>query len=202
MDEATVFVVDDDAAVRESLRWMIEGAGLRVLTYERAEAFLTAYKPTRAGCLVLDVNMPGMNGLALQQQLLARRIRIGIVFITAYATVPNAVAAMRAGAIDFLTKPFSEQLLLDRIHYCIEQAQREQTHNAARTHLAIRFARLTRREQEIMRDVVAGKSNKAIAAERHISQKTVESHRAKVMQKLEVHTLAELMRMVLTAEHL
>lgn len=200
MDDSVVFIVDDDAGVRESLRWMIESAGLRVKTYARAEDFLATYRPTRAGCLVLDLRMPGMNGIALQQQLIERRIHIGVIFITAHASVPTAVNAMRAGAVDFLTKPFSEQALLDRIHHCIEKARRESSNNAERADFAARFARLTPREQEILRDVVSGKSNKIIAAERKISQKTVESHRAKMMHKLQAHSLADLMRKVFTEQ--
>ncbi|MBI3897820.1 MAG: response regulator transcription factor [Gammaproteobacteria bacterium] len=201
-DEITVYVVDDDAAVRDSLRWMIEGAGLRVETFASAEDFLTAYDSGRGGCLVLDIRMPGMNGMALQKQLISRRIPIGIIFITAHGTVQNAVSAMRSGAVDFLTKPFSEEALLDRINQCIGEARRQKAHNAERANLAARFALLTPREQEILRDVISGKSNKVIAAERHISQKTVEAHRANMMQKLQARSLAELMRMVLPREDL
>lgn len=202
MDDATVFVVDDDAAVRDSLRWMIESAGLRVETFACAEDFLNAYDPGRPGCLVLDIRMPGMSGMGLQKQLLARNIPIAIIFITAHATVPTAVHAMRAGAVDFITKPFSEEALLDRITQCIDDARRQHSRNLERAGLAARFALLTPREQEIMHDVIAGKPNKVIAADRRISQKTVEAHRAKMMQKLQARSLAELMRMVLPQEDL
>lgn len=196
-DEPTVFVVDDDAAVRDSLRWMIESAGLRVETFACAEDFLDAYQPGRPGCLVLDMRMPGMSGIALQKQLAARNIEIAIIFITAHASVPTAVHAMRAGAVDFITKPFSEEALLDRITQCIEEARRRHAQSLERAGLAARFATLTPREHEILQDVVAGKPNKVIAAERGISQKTVEAHRAKMMQKLQARSLADLMRMVL-----
>lgn len=196
-DEPTVFVVDDDAAVRDSLRWMIESAGLRVETFACAEDFLDAYESGRPGCLVLDMRMPGMSGIALQKQLAARNIDIAIIFITAHASVPTAVHAMRAGAVDFITKPFSEEALLDRISQCIEEARRRHAQNVERAGLAARFALLTPREHEILQDVVAGKPNKVIAAERGISQKTVEAHRAKMMQKLQARSLADLMRMVL-----
>jgi len=201
-DEATVFVVDDDAAVRDSLRFIIESVGLRVETYACAQDFLEAYDSARPGCLVLDVRMPGMSGTDLQKQLAARDIDIAIIFITAHATVPTAVHAMRAGAIDFITKPFSDQVLLDRITQCIEEARRTHARNRERADLAARFALLTPREHEILHDVAAGKSNKVIAAERSISQKTVEAHRAKMMQKLRARTLAELMRMVLPQQNL
>lgn len=195
--EPTVFVVDDDAAVRDSLSWMIEAAGLNVETFASAEDFLASYDPLRPGCLVLDMRMPGMSGIALQKQLASRNIDIAIIFITAHASVPTAVHAMRAGAIDFLTKPFSEDLLIDRITQCIEEARKRQVRNAAQADLAARFALLTPREKEILHDVVAGKPNKVIAAERAISQKTVEAHRARMMQKLRARSLPDLMRMVL-----
>lgn len=201
-DDATVFVVDDDAGVRDSLRWVIESAGLRVETFACAPDFLDAYNPSRPGCLVLDIRMPGMSGMDLQKELVARDIDIGIIFITAHATVATAVHAMRAGAVDFITKPFSDQALLDRVTECIERARRRYRHSLERADMAARFALLTPREHEIMSDVVSGKSNKVIAAERNISQKTVEAHRAKMMQKLQARSLAELMRMVLPQEDL
>lgn len=201
MDQATVFVVDDDAAVRDSLRWMIESSGeLRVETFEKAEDFLHKHDPLRVGCLVLDIRMPGMSGIELQKELASRQSRIGIIFVTAHGNVPTAVHAMRAGAVDFLTKPFDEQTLLKRINQCVETARREQQRNAERSHLAVRVALLTPRERQIMRDVVSGKSSKAIAEAHHISRKTVEAHRAKVMQKLQVKSVAELMRVVLPNE--
>ncbi len=196
-NDATVFVVDDDTAVRDSLAWMIESAGLRVETFASAEEFLDAYEPNRPGCLVLDMRMPGMGGIALQKHLAARNIDIAIIFITAHASVPTAVHAMRAGAVDFIPKPFSEEALLDRITHCIEEARRRHARRLERAGLAARFALLTPREHEILQDVVAGKPNKVIAAERGISQKTVEAHRAKMMQKLQARSLADLMRMVL-----
>jgi FixJ family two-component response regulator len=199
--EPTVFVVDDDAAVRDSLSWMIEAAGLNVQAYACAEEFLASYDPVRPGCLVLDMRMPGMSGIALQKQLASRNVDIAIIFITAHASVPIAVHAMRAGAVDFLTKPFSEDALLDRITQCIEDARRRQASNVAQADLAARFALLTPREREILHDVVAGKPNKVIAAERGISQKTVEAHRARMMQKLRARSLADLMRMVLERKH-
>ncbi len=200
--EPTVFVVDDDAAVRDSLSWMIEAAGLNVETFASAEDFLASYDPLRPGCLVLDMRMPGMSGIALQKQLASRNIDIAIIFITAHASVPTAVHAMRAGAIDFLTKPFSEDVLIDRITQCIEEARKRQVRNAAQADLAARFALLTPREKEILHDVVAGKPNKVIAAERAISQKTVEAHRARMMQKLRARSLPDLMRMVLQRQDL
>jgi two-component system, LuxR family, response regulator FixJ len=201
MDQATVFVVDDDEAVRDSLRWMIEASGnLRVEAYGSAEEFLSAYDPMRIACLVLDIRMPGMTGIELQKQLQARHSYLGIIFITAHGNVPTAVHAMRAGAIDFLTKPFNEKALLERITQCLDTARRERTRNAERSTLAARFALLTPREREIMRDVLAGKSSKTIADAHQISRKTVEAHRAKMMQKLRVKSVAELMHTVLPSD--
>ncbi len=198
----TVFVVDDDDAVRDSLRWTIESAGYQVEAYPTAQEFLQKYHPAQIGCLVLDMRMPGMSGMELQKQLVARNAQLGIIFITAHATVPAAVQAMRAGAIDFITKPFDDQTLLDRVQRCMERARAREQEHAQNADLAGRLAQLTPREHEIMRDVIAGKSNKVIAAERNISSKTVEAHRAKVMQKLGAKSLAHLMRMVLPREDL
>lgn len=198
--DPTVFVVDDDAAVRDSLSWLIESAGLKVEAFASAEEFLNAYRSNCPSCLVLDMRMPGMSGIALQKQLTARNIDIPIIFITAHASVPAAVHAMRAGAVDFLTKPFREETLLDRIRQCMAQASERRQRHAAQADVLARFALLTPREREVLHDVVAGKPNKVIAAERKISQKTVEAHRAKMMQKLQARSLAELMRMVFASQ--
>lgn len=156
----------------------------------------------RPARLVLDIRMPEMSGLDLQKELRARKIEIGIIFITGHANVPTAVHAMRAGAADFVTKPFSQQALLSRITHCIERAKEAHSQRQQHAGVSARLATLTPREQEIMRDVVSGKSNKVIAAERSINQKTVEAHRAKMMQKLQAKSLAELMRITLPREDL
>jgi len=198
--EPTVFVVDDDQAVRDALHFVIHSSGRKVETYPSAEAFLEAYHPTRPGCLVLDVRMPGVSGLSLQQTLVERRLPIPIIFISAHGTVPTAVRAMHAGAFDFLTKPFDNEVLLDRIEQCIKRDQATRARLAEQDKIATRLAQLTPRERQVMDFVVAGKLNKEIAAELGLSQKTVEAHRAKVMEKMQAGSLAELVQMTLTQE--
>ena len=195
--EPTVFVVDDDTAIRRSLRFLIESVGLRAETYATAEQFLETYDPGRPGCLLLDVRMPGMSGLHFQEELALRQIRLPIIIITAYAEVSTAVRALRKGAVDFIEKPFSDQLLLDRVLAAIELDRRTRQTEAERAVTAERFAQLSVREREVMEGVIAGKPNKVIATELLIGEKTVESHRARVMKKLGVDTLADLIRLAL-----
>lgn len=192
----TVFVVDDDSAVRHSLRWLLESAGLAVETFETAKAFLQSYQPKRPGCLVLDVRMPGMSGLDLQDQLQTQHITAPIIIITGQGDVSMAVRALKAGAVDFIEKPFSEQLLLDRIHQAIALDAKNRNIHAQQVTIQARIASLTPREREVMKYVVAGKANKQIAALLERSQKTIEIHRANVMRKMEVGSLAELVRIV------
>lgn len=192
----TVFVVDDDLAVRHSMCWLLESAGLLVETYETAQAFLQAYQPKRPGCLVLDVRMPGLSGLDLQDQLQAQHTILPIIIITGHGDVPMAVRALKGGAIDFIEKPFSEQLLLDRIHQAIALDAEQRKEHTQRALIQARIDRLTPREHEVMGFVVDGKANKQIAALLERSQKTIEIHRANVMRKMEVNSLAELVRTV------
>ncbi len=195
--EPTVFVVDDDAAIRKSLRFLIESVGLRVETFATAEQFLERYDRTRPGCLLLDVRMPGMSGLHLQDELTVRKVRLPIIIITAYAEVSTAVGALRKGAIDFIEKPFSDQVLLDRVLHAIEIDRQARQVEAVHAVTAERLAQLSVREREVMESVIVGKANKVIATELGISEKTVESHRARVMKKLGVETLADLIRLAL-----
>jgi FixJ family two-component response regulator len=195
--EATVYVVEDDPAVRESLAWVIESAGYRVEAFATAEAFLAAFDPERPACLITDVRMPGMSGLELQKHLAEKRIEIPLIFITAHGTVPAAVRAMRAGAIDYLLKPYNNEALLTRIAQAIGQARKACAERAVRKELSARVALLTPREREVMTMVVSGKSNRTIAAELDLSVKTVETHRASVMTKMQAASLADLVRMVL-----
>lgn len=189
-----VYVVDDDPAMRSSLRWLIESVGLVVCTCASAQEFLNTYDPSQPGCLVLDVRMPGMSGFDLQQVLLQRQITIPIVIITGYAEVPLAVRAMKAGAFDFIEKPFSDQTLLDRIRAAVAQDEETRRRATVRAELEARLRLLTARERQVLLRVVAGKSNKQIAAELNLSPKTVEVHRAHVMEKLKVASLADLIR--------
>ena len=191
----TVFVVDDDPAIRESLRWLIESVGLNVKVFTTAHEFLDAYDPSLPGCLVLDILMPGMSVLDLQSELAARKVNIPILIITGHAEVPVAVRAMKAGALDFIEKPFSDQLLLDRIRRAIEKDTESRRTHSQRAEVAARLAQLTPREREVMDLVIAGKANKVIASELGLSPKTVEVHRAHVMKKMQVDSLADLVRL-------
>src|SRR4030067_624899 len=197
-ENATIFVVDDDAAVRDSLRWVSESNGWKADAPPCAEAFLNNYTPNRLGCLILDVRMPGMSGPELQKLLNERRCSMPIIFISAHGTVPAAVRAMQAGAVDFIMKPFDNVTLLERIDKCMERARQHADNNKQVNNARERLAKLTAREREILALVVAGESNKLIAAEAPLSIKTVEAHRAKIMQKLQVHSLAELVSLALT----
>jgi FixJ family two-component response regulator len=195
----TVYVVDDDPAMRSSLRWLIESVGLTVRTCSSAQEFLRTYQPTDPGCLVLDVRMPGMSGLDLQAELAARKIAIPILIITGYAEVPLAVRAMKAGAFDFIEKPFSDQTLLDRIRAAVAHDEVLRRRQASRADVRQRLNQLTARERDVLNRVVTGKSNKVIASELSLSTKTVEVHRAHVMEKLKADSLAELIRLALLA---
>jgi len=192
--DPTVFVVDDDPAMRDSLRWLLQSVGLPVQTYAAAEEFLEHYDATWPGCLVLDVRMPGMSGLKLQDVLAARHIQLPVIVVTGYAEVPTAVRALKTGAIDFIEKPFSDELLLDRVRQAIEADRQTREAEARRAAAMERFTSLTPREREVMKLVTAGKANKVIAAELNLSPKTVEVHRANVMKKMEVDSVADLVR--------
>lgn len=196
----TVFVVDDDEALRSSLKWLLESEGLRVETFASASQFLNDYYPGRAGCLLLDVRMPGMSGLELQEYLQGQQIRIPVIIITGHGDVPMAVRAMKAGAVDFVEKPFDDDKLLSGIRRALQTDLERRTQQAARAEFAMRMAQLTPREHEVMLMVTDGKSNKEIAGELGVSAKTVEAHRARVMEKMEARSLAELVRMVLNSE--
>ncbi|AOB31008.1 MULTISPECIES: response regulator transcription factor [Bordetella] len=194
---STVFIVDDDEAVRDSLRWLLEANGYRVRAYASAESFLEDYDPNQVGVLIADVRMPGMSGLELQEQLIARKAPLPIVFITGHGDVPMAVTTMKKGAIDFLEKPFNESDLREIVARMLEQAtQRVSKFQAQRDHEAM-LARLTAREQQVLERIVAGRLNKQIADDLGISIKTVEAHRANIMEKLEVTTVADLMKVAL-----
>ena len=193
--DPTVFVVDDDPAMRDSLCWLLQSVDLHVETYPSADAFLAAYDPGRPGCLVLDVRMPGMSGLNLQDELRTRHIRLPIIMLSGHAEVPTAVRALKAGAIDFMEKPFSDELLLDRIRQAIDLDREQREAEARRTAVAARYALLTPREREVMELVTAGKANKVIAADLGLSPKTVEVHRAAVMDKMRADSVADLVRM-------
>jgi FixJ family two-component response regulator len=194
--DPVIYVVDDDDALRDSLRWLLESAGYRVADFSSTEPFLDAFEPGAAACLLLDVRMPGMSGIELQEQLLRRDQRIPIIFITGHGDVPMAVGAIKRGAFDFIEKPFRDDELLARIRSAIAVECRGTAQQQA---AASRLATLSRRERDVMEGAVAGKPNKIIADELGISIKTVEAHRARMMGKLGVSSIAELVRLVLGA---
>ncbi|MES9949806.1 MAG: response regulator transcription factor [Candidatus Thiodiazotropha sp.] len=195
----TVFVVDDDQAMRNSLKWLIESVSMQVETFESADAFIKSYYPGRSGCLLLDVRMPGMSGLELQEYLRANQIAIPVIIITGHGDVPMAVRAMKSGAVDFIEKPFNDELLLESIRYALALDVKQRDMQKQRAEIATRLARLTPREHEVMVMVTNGKANKEIASSLGVSAKTVEAHRARVMEKMQANSLAELVRMAISA---
>jgi FixJ family two-component response regulator len=194
-----VHIVDDDEAVRNALRLLIRSVGLQAQAHASAQEFLAGYDTRHPGCLVLDVRMPGMSGLELQQELNRRGATIPVVFITGHGDVPMAVEAMQQGAFDFLQKPFRDQDLLERVHRALARDAQARAGMAVHADILARLASLTRRENEVMRLVTHGKANKVIGGELGVSQRTVEIHRAHVMEKMRANSLAELVRMVLDA---
>ncbi len=198
-NEPTVFVVDDDQAVRKALRLLISSLGLNVQTFASAQEFLDAYREDQPGCILLDVRLPGLSGLELQRRLAAGAIKIPIIFITGHGDIPMAVKAIQRGAIDFIEKPFTEQVLLDSVHEAIETDVQIRRQDAAAAVVATRVARLTPKEHQVMEHVIAGKSTKVIAAEMQISQKTVDFHRNHILEKLGVESPSQLVRMALMA---
>lgn len=190
----TVFIVDDDDAMRDSLTWLLEGEGYTVKNYVSAEAFLTAHDAQMRGVLVLDVRMPEMSGLELHEKLIAKGNQLPIIFVTGHGDVPMAVSALQSGAWDFIEKPFVNEDLLARIEKALTREQERSERNQRSNTLCERAAQLTPREREVMRLVVDGKLNKQIADELSISMKTVEAHRARVMEKMGVESLPELVK--------
>jgi FixJ family two-component response regulator len=193
--EPVVFVVDDDVSVRESLELLIRAAGWRPETYASAEAFLARPRATVPSCLVLDVSLPDLNGLDLQKRIGADRSDMPIIFITGHGDVPMTVQAMKAGAVEFLTKPFGDDVLLSAIASAIDRSRAALDQQAGMQALRGSYARLSRREREVMGLVVAGLLNKQIAGELQISEITVKAHRGKVMRKMGAGSLADLVKM-------
>lgn len=198
--EATVFVVDDDDAVRESLVFLMKSVGLRAESFSSAQAFLDHYNVARAGCLILDIRMPGMSGLELQDKLNKMGSILPIIFITGHGDVPMAVKAIKSGAADFIQKPFRDQELIDRVREVLEEDAQTRADKLQRTEILKRMDTLTEREREVMAQVVEGKANKVVAIDLNVSQRTVEIHRANVMDKMKARSLAQLVRLVMKAQ--
>jgi FixJ family two-component response regulator len=194
-ERAVVFVVDDDALMREALDNLARSMGLDVRLYASPQEFLGAQRPDAPGCLVLDVRLPGMSGLTFQQELAKAGVALPIIFITGHGDVPMTVRAMKAGAVEFLTKPFDDQVLLDAIHAAIERDRGRRLEAGRAAELQARYHTLSGREREVMALVVAGRANKQIAAELGLSLVTVKVHRGQVMRKMLARSVAELVRM-------
>jgi len=197
--DSTVFIVDDDDAVRDSLDMLMRSVGLAAECHASATQFLEAYDPDRAGCLVLDVRMPGLSGIDLQERLASMHSILPIIFITGHGDVPMAVHALQAGAVDFIQKPFSDQVLLDRVQQAVEKDRKNRALLLQRQKIRERIESLTPREKEVMNMVVDGKANKVVAIDLGVSERTVEIHRARVMQKTAAESLPHLVRMVVEA---
>jgi two-component system response regulator TtrR len=193
----TAYIVDDDESIRTLWRWLMESNGIAVRTFATAAEFIAGYPADAPGCLVLDLRMPGMSGLELQAYLRERGLEIPIVFVSGHGDVPTAVSAMKGGAMDFIQKPFSYREVLAIIAKAFERDRETRERRVRRALLAERLAALSEREREVMQRVVEGKQNKIIAGELDISVKTVEFHRAKVMEKMGVASVAELVQLTL-----
>lgn len=196
MSEPTVYVIDDDQAVRRFLRGLIESVDLRVETYASAQEFLNAFEPGTPGCLLLDIRMPGKSGLELQRELISRAILLPIIILTGHGDVRLAVHAMKAGAFDFIEKPFNNELLLDRIQKAVTANLHDDRSHTRRKEIASRMALLTPRERQVLDLVANGLTNKGVARHLDISERTVETHRGNIMKKTNAASFADLVKMV------
>ncbi len=200
--QQTVYVVEDDEAVRDSLELLLKSDGKPVQTFESATDFLKDYSDKMAGCIVLDIRMPGMDGMELQKKLNDKHSILPIIFVTGHGDVPMAVDAMKEGAVDFIQKPYREEALLEKIEAALSQDLEQRKTLDEKQEIIRRVKSLTPREHEIMDRMIAGQANKVIAIELEISQRTVEIHRSRVMHKMGTHSLAHLVRMVLSVKDL
>lgn len=198
--DATVFVVDDDDAVCNSLRWLFESVRLKVETFSTANDFLAAYQAPRRGCLVLDVRMPGMSGLDFLERLDHLKVDLPVIMLTGHGDIPMTVRAMKSGAVDFFQKPFNNQLLLDSVQLAIERHVAANAEQQMQSESISAFALLSDREMQVARLIAKGKANKVIASELDVSVRTVETHRAKIMSKLKISTVAELVHRFIAYE--
>lgn len=193
--KSVVFLVDDDPIVLDALGLFLESSGLAVRAFSSAQAFLEAYDPSFPGCLVLDIRMPGMSGLELQQELIKKNIDIPIIFLTGHGDIPMSVKALKAGAVDFIEKPFNDEVLLKCIREAIARDKQLRTLDAEKAKILHCYKQLTRREKEVMGFVISGHSNKEIAKELDISHRTIDVHRSRIMAKMEANSLPELVNM-------
>ncbi len=200
MTKGTIFIVDDDAAVRDSLCALLEAEGFSVEGFESAKAFLAGFKPKEACCVIADIRMPDMDGLELQEEIIRRGWGLPVIIITGHGDVPLAVRAMKAGAVDFIEKPFDDEVLRASIDRGIDQSRRSRGETAMVQEVETRVAQLTAREREVMEHLVAGRPNKVIAHRMDISPRTVEVHRGRVMEKMQARSLSDLVRMALAAK--
>jgi FixJ family two-component response regulator len=194
---STVYIVDDDQAIRHAMELLMRSVGLDYEIFHSADDFLDSHSNDRAGCLVLDIRMPGLGGLELQEKLNELGSTLPIIFITGHGDVPMAVEAMQKGAVDFIQKPFRDQELLDQVSEALKTDRERRSVRDQKAEVTARIEKLTKREREVMDLVVTGKPNKVIAYELGVSQRTVEIHRARVMEKMEARSLADLVRMQL-----
>ncbi len=199
-EEAYVFIVDDDASVRDSLRWLIESVQLKVLCFKSAQEFLDGYNNQQTGCVVLDVRMPGISGLDLQEELRQQGFVLPVIIITGHADVPMAVRAFKSGVFDFIEKPFNDQHLIDRIQQAIEKSRSQKVNIQRQQEARNRLKKLSSREKQVLDCIVAGSSNKTMARELEISVKTIETHRANLMSKMKAGSVSELVRIALLVE--
>jgi RNA polymerase sigma factor (sigma-70 family) len=199
MKHGIVYVVDDDSSTRELLSWLLRRHGLRAEIFPDARSFLAAYASGTPGCLIVDLNMPGMSGLDLQRCLKENGVALPVIFLSGGADVPKAVRAVREGAVDFIEKPFDYKQLVALVEDCLQRDQRDREGHERRRIMLARLAQLTQREREVLDRVVAGRLNREIALDLDISVKTVEAHRARIMEKLDVGSLAELVQSMLAA---
>ena len=195
--KGTVYVVDDDEGVRDSLQWLLEGKDYRVRCYDSAETFLSRYDAREVACLIVDIRMAGMTGLELQDKLVERKSPLPIVFITGHGDVPMAVTTMKKGAMDFIQKPFQEEALSNLVERMLEQARAAFAGHQQSASRDALLAKLTTRETQVLERIVAGRLNKQIADDLGISIKTVEAHRANIMEKLNANTVADLLKIAL-----
>ncbi len=196
-----VMVVDDDSGVRNAMRSLLKSVGLQSALYASAKEFLEGYKPSQSGCLILDIRMPGMSGLELQQELNLRGAVVPVIFMTGHGDIPMAVEAMQHGAFDFLQKPFRDQDLLDRIQRAVTKDGERRLALGERTRIRAHVESLTAREHEVLDLMTQGKQNKQIANDLGVSPRTIEIHRARVMEKMNAQSIAELVRMMLDLKH-